>query len=443
MLPTGIVYVLTLLINIMKLKFLAYLPVAIVGLFIADTASAQDSTAVSAFKTWSIGASVGSVAPIGPFGGQNDFSNFSIRLGYGVFIKKQITPVLSVRADAFRGDLKGRNTGAAPVASFQTDINWAASVSAELNLLNLSLFKQQNNALLYANAGGGLVNYSVTTNVSPQNTVQELVIPVGVGFRYRLSPSLNLDLGITGNFVDADSFDGYNVRGNDKYTYAHAGLEYAIGKAEKQLAFYSPIAATYDEALAAKATANALKADLDAQKEENTKLRTEMGDLLKDTDGDGVADKLDKCAGTPAGTVVDGSGCPLKVPAPQVQVTERVIVTEADRKVVADAISNLEFDLGKATIRAKSFPTLNRVAALLVEKNFSLKLAGHTDNSGSDALNLRLSKDRAEAVRTYLSSKGANESRIEAVGYGETQPIAPNITPEGRQQNRRVEFTIF
>ena len=111
--------------------------------------------------------------------------------------------------------------------------------------------------------------------------------------------------------------------------------------------------------------------------------------------------------------------------------------------MVKDAISNLEFDLGKATIRDKSFPSLDRVAELLVNKNFSLKLAGHTDDTGSDALNLKLSKDRAEAIKAYLVSKGANASRIEATGYGESQPIASNKTAAGRQQNRRVEFTLF
>jgi len=94
-------------------------------------------------------------------------------------------------------------------------------------------------------------------------------------------------------------------------------------------------------------------------------------------------------------------------------------------------------------IRANSYNSLNKVAALLVEKDFSLKLAGHTDNTGSLELNLRLSKERAEAVKAYLVSKGANPSRIEATGYGPNQPIASNKTAEGRQQNRRVEFTIY
>ncbi|MNY56431.1 putative lipoprotein YiaD precursor [compost metagenome] len=79
----------------------------------------------------------------------------------------------------------------------------------------------------------------------------------------------------------------------------------------------------------------------------------------------------------------------------------------------------------------------------MIAKNFSLKLAGHTDNTGSMALNLRLSKERAEAIKAYLVSQGANASRIEATGYGPNQPIASNKTAEGRQKNRRVEFTLF
>ncbi|HEY1166646.1 MAG TPA: OmpA family protein, partial [Chitinophaga sp.] len=75
--------------------------------------------------------------------------------------------------------------------------------------------------------------------------------------------------------------------------------------------------------------------------------------------------------------------------------------------------------------------------------NFSLKLAGHTDNVGRDDNNMRLSKDRAESVKQYLVSQGANPSRIEATGYGETQPIASNKTAAGRQKNRRVEFTLY
>ena len=163
---------------------------------------------------------------------------------------------------------------------------------------------------------------------------------------------------------------------------------------------------------------------------------------LKDDDGDGVANKFDKCPGTPKDVQVDGSGCPIVVKN-ETKVIEKIIITEEDKKVVAEAISNLEFDLGKSTIRPSSFQSLDRVAALLIEKNFKLKLAGYTDNTGSLQTNMRLSKERAEAVKNYLVSKGVNSFNVEAFGFGPNNPIASNSTPEGRQLNRRVEFTLF
>ena len=445
----------------MKQRLLKFLPVAAV-ILIAGNAQAQEMTTMSTgtpvpLSTWSIGVNAGVLTPLSPLGGKNDFSNWKANLGYGLYIKKQFTPGFSLRLDGVRGKLSGDNsepfesglTPSSAVNKFETDLTYSGSLNAVVNLLNLDMFKKENNVQLYASAGAGLAGYKVKTSATStgalvdyagDKTISELIIPVGLGAKFRVSDKINLDLGWTVNYVDGDNLDGVYRQDNDKYSYGYAGLEFALG-AGKQKAWHNPVALTYDEALAAKEAANAMKGDLDAAKAENAKLRSEMNDLLKDTDGDGVADKLDKCPDTPSGTVVDGSGCPLKVPAPVVQ--EKVIITEADRKVVADAIKNLEFDLGKSTIRAKSYTTLNRVAALLIQKNFSLKLAGHTDNSGSDALNMGLSKDRAEAIRSYLVSQGANASRIEATGYGEEQPIASNKTAAGRQKNRRVEFTLF
>jgi len=444
----------------MKQKLLKSLPLAAV-LMIAGNVNAQEMTTMSTgtpapLTTWSIGVNGGVLTPISPLGGKNDFSNWKANFGYGLYIKKQFTPNFSLRLDGVRGKLSGDNSepfesGLTPSSSvnrFETDLTYSGSLNAVVNLLNIDMFRKENNVQLYASAGAGLAGYKVKTAATStgalveygDKTISELIIPVGVGAKFRVTDKINLDLGWTVNYVDGDNLDGVYRQTNDKYSYGYAGLEFALGTG-KQKAWHNPVALTYDEALSAKQTANALKGELDATKAENAKLRSEMNDILKDTDGDGVADKLDKCPDTPSGTVVDGSGCPLKVPAPVVQ--EKIIVTEADRKVVADAIRNLEFDLGKATLRSKSFATLNRVAALLIQKNFSLKLAGHTDNTGSAALNMRLSKDRAESVKSYLVSQGANASRIEATGYGLEQPIATNKTAAGRQKNRRVEFTLF
>lgn len=444
----------------MKQNYFKCLSVA-AAVLVAGTVSAQETlpNGSNAFRTWSIGINAGGLSPVSPLGGQNDYSNWKTNFGYGLYIKKQITPYFSLRLDGVMGKLSGDNAepyksgfvNVSPFSSFKTDVNYAASLNAVVNMFNIDMFQKEDVMQLYGSFGAGVTGYEATTVSAvgaANNTIktEKMVVPVGLGAKFRVSDGVNIDLGWTINFVDADDLDGYNRGSNDKFNYAYAGLEFALGKG-KQLAFHNPVALTYDEAVRAKADAAAasamaagLRSDLDRQKADNAKLRSDISGLMTDSDGDGVADKFDKCPDTPKGTVVDGSGCPLVV-APK--VTERIIVTEADRKVVADAIKNLEFDLGKSTIRAKSYTTLNRVAALLIQKNFSLKLAGHTDNTGSNELNLRLSKDRAESVKAYLVSQGANASRIEATGYGEDQPIATNKTAAGRQANRRVEFTLY
>jgi outer membrane protein OmpA-like peptidoglycan-associated protein len=145
----------------------------------------------------------------------------------------------------------------------------------------------------------------------------------------------------------------------------------------------------------------------------------------KDTDGDGITDDKDKCPNL-AGTVAN-QGCP--------EVSQEIVTK------TAYAARNIFFETGKATLLKKSYPALSEVAKILSD-NPQLKLAidGHTDNVGNDAFNQDLSEKRAAAVKTYLVSKGVDESRLAATGYGETQPVADNKTTAGRQKNRRVEM---
>lgn len=106
-------------------------------------------------------------------------------------------------------------------------------------------------------------------------------------------------------------------------------------------------------------------------------------------------------------------------------------------------LNNIFFEFGKATLRPESSEELDRVAALLTDNpSMQIDIAGHTDNVGSDADNLKLSDDRAKAVHDYLVNKGVVATRLSWKGYGETKPVAGNDTDEGRAQNRRVEFVI-
>ena len=410
------------------------------------------------FRTWSIGLNGGMLTHFTPLNNlsNGDFKTPQETWGYGGYIKKQILPSFGVQADFLAGTVKGFRSNSLPAgspaqdaSSFKTTMQWAVALSGNVTLANLSLNSKRGVISPYATGGVGVMSASANVKNTPggaSNTYDESIyIPIGAGVKFGLSKGLNIDLGYSVNFIKSNRFDGVLSGLNDRFSYAHAGIEIALGrKKSSQLQNFSPIAALREESAAesAELRARLAAAEQARMQEEQARLALvqqytrEMGD----DDADGVANKFDKCAGTAAGTTVDGAGCPLKVPAPVVR--ERVIVTESDRRVVGEAIKNLEFDLGKATIKARSYETLNRVADLLKEKSFSLKLAGHTDNTGSMALNMALSKDRAEAVKAYLISQGANASLIEATGYGPNQPISTNKTAAGRQQNRRVEFSL-
>ncbi len=107
-------------------------------------------------------------------------------------------------------------------------------------------------------------------------------------------------------------------------------------------------------------------------------------------------------------------------------------------------LNNIFFDFNKSVLHEESNAELNRLVQMLIQsKDISLEIAGHTDNVGSAATNKKLSESRANAVKAYLVSKGISASRLKVVGYGSTKPLSSNDTEDGRQQNRRVEFTIL
>jgi outer membrane protein OmpA-like peptidoglycan-associated protein len=113
------------------------------------------------------------------------------------------------------------------------------------------------------------------------------------------------------------------------------------------------------------------------------------------------------------------------------------------QEVIAKAYDNLNFKTGSATITNSSFPFLDGIAEYMKSNpSYTLTITGHTDNTGSEEYNQKLSEDRAEAVKAYLVKKGVGEISITAIGKGESEPIADNNTPEGREKNRRVVFSV-
>ncbi|MCB0565544.1 MAG: OmpA family protein, partial [Phaeodactylibacter sp.] len=147
-----------------------------------------------------------------------------------------------------------------------------------------------------------------------------------------------------------------------------------------------------------------------------------------DTDGDGLADPDDRCPET-AGPIAN-RGCPE--------------IKEEDRQVLNFAMKNVQFETGKAALRATSYPILDQVLDILSRySDYKLRISGHTDSTGNAESNQALSQNRAKACYDYLVQKGVSPSRMSYIGYGESRPIANNKYASGREQNRRVEFDIY
>ena len=118
-------------------------------------------------------------------------------------------------------------------------------------------------------------------------------------------------------------------------------------------------------------------------------------------------------------------------------------VKEEARGLVITLPGGVLFETNKATLLGTAEERLNQVAdALLSDRDATIVIEGHTDSQGNDAINDKLSKDRADSVREYLLKRGVAPDRLTAVGKGSKQPIADNKSPEGRANNRRVEIIV-
>ncbi|MEN9569778.1 MAG: hypothetical protein RL172_1009 [Bacteroidota bacterium] len=175
-----------------------------------------------------------------------------------------------------------------------------------------------------------------------------------------------------------------------------------------------------------------------------------QGCPIPDTDGDGINDEMDKCPTQPGlekyqGCPIpdsDGDGindeedrCPNEPGVPEMKGCKKIETFEA---------SQVTFASGKSVLTAAGKKELDVVAAFMkrAPEGLKIKLSGHTDASGKDAINDPLSAARAEAAKTYLVSQGIDASRISTEGFGSKMPVADNKTAKGKALNRRVEVSI-
>lgn len=449
--------------NYSTLKKTVVLSIAsLMGVVAAHAQTSSDSTTTvvpgsskvfggrAQYRTFSIGVNVGVLSPTIPFG-VNDFSKGNLELGYGVSIRKQLGHAFGLQLDGVRGTISGDNSRAATnvvngarsgYKAFETELGYSATLSGVANVATVDFLQRKNAVNFFVSAGAGLAAYAPKTT-SSTNTIfdykdragstgdktyiHELVIPVGVGVKFRLSDGVALNLGYTANFIDGDNLDGATVNypTKDKFSYGYGGLEFTLGsKAKPNLDWVNPLAMMYDEL-----KDPTLREEVEALKGRVSNVESAVNDLKKDTDGDGVADQFDKCPGTPAGTIVDGSGCEIKFPKPDTTMA-----------ATPGNYGNIQFEFDSSVLRTSAYPTLDKVSAdLRSNATATIELDGYASSEGSAAHNMRLSKDRANSVKTYLVNSGVDAKRIKTVANGETNPVADNSTEQGRVLNRRVE----
>ena len=155
----------------------------------------------------------------------------------------------------------------------------------------------------------------------------------------------------------------------------------------------------------------------EAVEEEKTNSQDEVA---KDDDNDGIINKKDQCPDTSKDFMVDGYGCPQTM------------------------VLKINFPSGKAEVTEEVIEDVKNFAQFLQDNTgYQVIIYGHTDTSGSEDLNEKLSKARADAVKQVLVRYGIDELRLTAIGKGGLEPLEENETPEGRAKNRRIEIELI
>lgn len=416
----------------------------------------------NAFRTWSVGVSGGISTPYTLIGNNlnQDFTSPDMQFGYSIYIKDQITNSFGLQADLMMGKLKADHSndlspdGHWVYEQSRTKLNWSASLSGNFTIVHLGAVQP------YLTAGGGIVSYSPilqsyvpTQPAQAYGTASSFFVPVGLGLKVNVSRGINLDIGYLVNFVTADDVDGLKYGPtNDRFSYTHIGLEFAIGKHSKpQLAAYKKRKgiqnknSTQQQPLIAPVKTQQALVDSEKIKSEQVKRDLDSANarqarLTMDSDGDGVPDVKDKCPNTPANTKVDTSGCPL--PVAIVETKQPVIATDEDKRVLSVAAKSVEFYTGTEIISSRAFPNLNRVVKLLNAKKLSVKINGYTNKTHGSNKDLALAKLRAEAVKNYLVNKGANEAAIEVEGHNGFAPGTKLAARRSQPNAGMIQITV-
>nr|WP_316929700.1 outer membrane beta-barrel protein [Sphingobacterium sp. T2] len=231
------------------------------------------------YRTWSFGINAGILNQSNIFGFNRDgFDKLNHNLGYSAYIKKYISPSFGLKAQYLGGKVGGvnENASAAQISEFETKMPWSAALSAEWTAANTNWRFVNSIIKPYVSIGLGALNFETTTTVDGTSTTAEastkLYVPVDAGLKFAIAKGVNIDLGYQLNWAN-QHFDGKagGQYKNDLFSYAHAGLEFALGSSKKPFLGNSNPAATLAADVNKKY--DALKAERDALIASNNELK--------------------------------------------------------------------------------------------------------------------------------------------------------------------------
>jgi OOP family OmpA-OmpF porin len=443
------------------------------------------------FNTWEVGLHGGFTYPNTDIAASDlNASNLKGRYAFGVNLSKFFSHSFALQGQFIHAKLAGVSDKD-PYYGYTTDINYEFTLNAVGHIGNIGFLKRTPNFGLYAYVGIGIMNFDATNTidkgareleknirVNPSGTydtvkfgnTNELVVPFGVGMRYRFAKKFSVHVEYSLRTTRSDRVDGFEriLSNDDDYSYMNVGITYHIGSKEKTIEWVNPLQTIYTDLYDTKEKVDMMTGDkdkdgvadmfdrdgatpegvkvygdgtsvdtdndgvpdyLDAEPFSAKAAKVDAQGKEIDNDEDGIPDSRDAEPNTPKGTLVTGTGVTIPTTGP----------ASNSSTTLTGYIPSVFFDVNSTVITPKYNEMLADIA-LVLRNNPSLKLevVGNCDTRAAESYNQALGEKRAIAVKDHLVKKyNVDESRLTVVSRGKGDPITTN-----HSMNRRVDFQV-
>jgi len=442
------------------------------------------------YNTWEVGAHIGLTYPNTDIAASDlNSSKLRSRMGYGIHLAKFFSHSFALQGQYIHARLVGESDKD-PYYGYKTDID-EVCLNAVGHIGNIGFLKRTPNFGLYAYVGIGIMSFnpnntkdkgatSLPNNIRVQpsgsyeiidfGTTREMVVPFGVGMRYKFAKKFSAQFEYLLRTTRSDNMDGFEriISNDDDYSYASIGITYHIGRKEETIEWVNPLQTIYTDLYDTKDKVDALTGDkdhdgvadmfdrdgatpegvkvygdgtavdtdndgvpdyLDAEPFSAKGAKVDAQGKEIDTDNDGIPDSRDTEPNTPKGTLVTSTGVSIPTAGPSSNTST----------TLTGYIPSVFFDVNSSIITPKYNELLADIA-LILKNNPSLKfdVIGNCDVRATESYNQALGEKRAEAVKNHLVKKySIEESRINVMTRGKDAPITGD-----HAMNRRVDFQV-